>query len=51
MAKLQDTTTKTLAKVIEKATRLYSGAYPSNLFKNVTKCKALAAAIEADGWQ
>jgi hypothetical protein len=50
MSKLQVTTGNTLAKVIDKAAQMYPGAYPSNLFKNVTKCKALAAAIETDGW-
>jgi hypothetical protein len=40
-----DETWKALNAVISAATTLYTNAYPSNLFKNATKCKALTAAI------
>jgi hypothetical protein len=50
MTKLERVTKKTLVHVIQKATELFAGAYPSNLFKNITECKFLAFAIEDDGW-
>ena len=39
------TTRLILSKVIENAVSLYPNAYPSNLFKNITKCKALADVV------
>jgi hypothetical protein len=42
-----ETTKAILTRVIEGVNTLQSNAYPSNLFKNVTKCKALASWVIA----
>lgn len=34
-----------LSKVTAEYTKSYSSSYPANLFKNITKCKAIAAAL------
>ncbi|MBZ5604584.1 MAG: AIPR family protein [Acidobacteriia bacterium] len=50
MAKIRDAVANTLGKLVTKATEMFPTAYPSNLFKNITKCKALINALDGDGW-
>lgn len=46
LASVPDVTDRIRKKVLDATMALYPTAYPSNLFKNVTKCRELAKAID-----
>jgi peptide deformylase len=46
LSQVSEVTKETLAAVVGQGLELYPNAYPSNLFKNSTKCKAIVEAID-----